>query len=146
MPTINALVSTAFLARMARITADTARALHDGPGAAKYDELFNRVRTDFNARFLSADGIYREKADEPFVQTAQILPLAFHLVPDAQRAAVAERLADDIMNRRGGSRVCRRCRRGVRAAGSDRDRTPRRRVHGRDEDRRAELGLLDRPR
>ena len=102
VPTINALVSTAFLARMAQITADTARVLHDGPGAAKYDELFNRVRTDFNARFLSADGIYREKADEPFVQTAQILPLAFHLVPDAQRAIVAERLADDIMNKRAG--------------------------------------------
>ena len=72
------------------------------PGAAKYDQLFDHVRSDFNARFLSADGVYREKAEDGFVQTAQILPLAFHLVPDAQRAAVAERLADDITNRRGG--------------------------------------------
>ena len=102
VPTINALVSTAFLARMAEIAAGTARALHDAPGAAKYDQLFDHVRSDFNARFLSADGVYREKAEDGFVQTAQILPLAFHLVPDAQRAAVAERLADDITNRRGG--------------------------------------------
>ena len=52
-----------------------------------------KITTDFNARFLGKDGIYREKADEPFLQTAQILPLAFDLVPAAQRTAVAERLA-----------------------------------------------------
>jgi len=102
VPTINALVSTAFLARMAEIAAGTARALHDAPGAAKYDQLFDRVRSDFNARFLSPEGIYREKAEDGFVQTAQILPLAFHLVPEAQRAAVAQRLADDITSRRAG--------------------------------------------
>ena len=144
VPTINALVSTAFLARMAEIAAGTARALHDAPGAAKYDQLFDRVRSDFNARFLSAEGIYREKAEDGFVQTAQILPLAFHLVPDAQRAAVAERLADDITNRRGGPRVRRRHRRRVRPAGADGDGAPRRRVHRGDPDGRAELGLLDR--
>jgi alpha-L-rhamnosidase len=102
VPTINALVSTAFLARMAHIAADTARALHDEPGAARYDELFRSVRSDFNARFLGADGVYREKADDGFVETAQILPLAFNLVPDRQRAAVAENLANDIMTRRAG--------------------------------------------
>ena len=102
VPTINALVSTAFYARMAHIAADTARVLKDQAGAAKYDALFRRVRDDFNARFLSKDGVYREKADEAFVETAQVLPLAFGLVPDEQRAAVARRLADDIMTRRGG--------------------------------------------
>jgi alpha-L-rhamnosidase len=102
VPTINALVSTAFLAKMARIAADTARALRDDVGAAKYRALLDHIRSDFNARFLSADGIYREKAEDGFVQTAQILPLAFDLVPESQRAAVAKRLADDIMDRRGG--------------------------------------------
>jgi alpha-L-rhamnosidase len=102
VPTINALVSTAFLARMAVIAADTARALHDADGATRYDALFSHVKADLNARFLSADGIYRDKATDAFVQTAQILPLAFNLVPDAQRAAVAQRLADDITSRHGG--------------------------------------------
>jgi alpha-L-rhamnosidase len=102
VPTLNALVSTAFYARMAQIAADSARALHDAEAAAKYDALFAHVREDFNARFLAADGIYRETVEQGFVQTAQILPLAFGLVPEAQRAALAERLAEDIMKRRQG--------------------------------------------
>jgi len=36
------------------------------------------------------------------VQTAQVLPLAFGLVPDERRAAVAARLVDDIVKNRGG--------------------------------------------
>ena len=36
------------------------------------------------------------------MQTAQILPLAFGLVPDDRRAALAARLADDIAKARGG--------------------------------------------
>jgi alpha-L-rhamnosidase len=102
VPTINALVSSAFYGRMARIAADVARALGDQASAAKYDSLFEKITADFNARFLGADGIYREKADEPFLQTAQILPLAFDLVPAAQRSSVAERLADDIVTKHGG--------------------------------------------
>jgi alpha-L-rhamnosidase len=102
VPTINALVSSAFYARMARIAADVARALGDQTSAAKYDALFGKITTDFNARFLGKDGIYREKADEPFLQTAQILPLAFDLVPAAQRTAVAQRLADDIITKHAG--------------------------------------------
>jgi alpha-L-rhamnosidase len=102
VPTINALVSTAFYAHLAHIAADTASALGDEAGAARWNGLFARVRTDFNARFLSSEGLYREKPDEGFVQTAQILPLAFGLVPEAQRRAVADRLAEDITARRGG--------------------------------------------
>ena len=64
-------VSSAFYARMARIAADVARALGDQASAAKYDALFGKITTDFNARFLGKDGIYREKRDEPFLQTAK---------------------------------------------------------------------------
>jgi alpha-L-rhamnosidase len=102
VPTVNAIVSTAYYARLARIAADTARALGKEDDAARYDRLFTSIRTDFNARFLSAEGFYREKETDPFVQTAQILPLAFGLVPDDRRAAVANRLADDIMTARRG--------------------------------------------
>ena len=102
VPTINAIVSTAYYAHLARIAADAARALGRPEDAARYDRLFASIRSDFNARFLTPEGIYREKDSDPFVQTAQILPLAFGLVPDDRRAALATRLADDIVNARGG--------------------------------------------
>ncbi len=102
VPTINALVSSAFYARMARIAAETARALGHTPEAARYDDLFQAIRSDFNARFFGDDGVYREKTEDGFVQTAQVLPLAFDLVPQERRAAVAERLARDITEHRTG--------------------------------------------
>jgi alpha-L-rhamnosidase len=64
--------------------------------------LFRKIRADFNARFLAPGGFYREKDGDPFVQSAQIFPLAFGLVPDDRREEVANRLADDIMKNRGG--------------------------------------------
>ena len=57
VPTINALVSSAFYARMARIAAETARALGRTPEAARYDDLFQAIRSDFNARFFGDDGV-----------------------------------------------------------------------------------------
>jgi alpha-L-rhamnosidase len=102
VPTINAIVSTAYYAHLARIAANVARALGKADDASRYDLLFASIRSDFNARFLSPDGIYREKEADPFVQTAQILPLAFGLVPDDRRAVLATRLAEDIMKARGG--------------------------------------------
>jgi alpha-L-rhamnosidase len=102
VPTINAIVSSAYYARLTRIAADVARALGKAEDAARYDALFGKIRSDFNARFLSPEGVYREKDTDPFVETAQILPLAFGLVPDERRAALASRLADDIMKARGG--------------------------------------------
>ena len=102
VPTVNAIASTAYYAHFARIAADTARALGKPQDAARYEELFGKISRDFNARFLGADGVYREKAGDPFVQTAQILPLAFGLVPESRRQALADRLAADIKERRGG--------------------------------------------
>jgi alpha-L-rhamnosidase len=103
IPTLDALASTAYYARLVRIAADAARALDRPADARRYDELFAKVRSDFNARFLSPDGAYREKPNQAFFQTAQILPLAFGLVPDDRRAALADRLAGDILGPRGGN-------------------------------------------
>lgn len=102
VPTVNALTSTAYYAHLASIAADTARALGKTEDAARYDELFKKIRADFNARFLGPGGFYREKDDDPFVQSAQIFPLAFGLVPPGKRDEVASRLADDIVKNRGG--------------------------------------------
>ena len=102
VPTINALTSTAYYAYLTRIAANTARALNKPQDAARYDELFKKIRADFNGRFFGRDGVYRDKATDPFVQSAQILPLAFGLVPDELRTEVANKLADDIMKNRKG--------------------------------------------
>lgn len=102
VPTVNALTSSAYYAYLTCIAADAARALGKNDDAARYDGLFGKIRADFNARFLGAGGFYREKDTDPFVQSAQIFPLAFGLVPDERREAVANRLAEDIVQRRGG--------------------------------------------
>jgi alpha-L-rhamnosidase len=103
VPTLNALSSSAYYAHLVRIAGDAARVLGRTEDAARYEELFGKIRADFNARFLSDDGVYREKAEEAFVETAQILPLAFGLVPEERRPALAARLADDIVKGRGGN-------------------------------------------
>ncbi|HEY7511701.1 MAG TPA: family 78 glycoside hydrolase catalytic domain [Vicinamibacteria bacterium] len=103
VPTVNALVSTAYYAEMARIAAAVARELGRPEEAARDEQLFARIRADFNARFLSPAGSYREREEQGFVQTAQILPLAFALAPDERRAAIAARLAEDITGARGGN-------------------------------------------
>lgn len=103
VPTVNAIASTAYYAHMVQIAAEVARALNKPQEATRYQQLFDRIRTDLNARFLASDGLYRERPNDPFVQTAQILPLAFGLVPDAQRAGIVAKLADDISKNRGGN-------------------------------------------
>ena len=102
VPTINALTSSAYYAYLTHIAADTARALGKVEDSARYDELFEKIRADFNARFLAPEGFYREKDGDPFVQSAQVFPLAFGLVPENRRKEVADRLADDIVKNRGG--------------------------------------------
>jgi len=104
-PTNISLSATAYYARFAQIAAAVARVLGRSADAARYDALSAAIRTDFNARFLGADGIYRETPATGFTQTAQILPLAFGLAPDAQRAAIAARLAADIRARGGNAYV-----------------------------------------
>jgi alpha-L-rhamnosidase len=96
------LSATAYYAHFARLSAEAARALGKTADAARDDALFARIRDDFNAKYLGTDGVYREKPGAPFAQTAQILPLAFGLVPEARRKPLLARLADDITNARGG--------------------------------------------
>jgi alpha-L-rhamnosidase len=105
VPTLDALVSTAYYARLVRIAADTAGVLEREADAARYRDLFARIRSDFNARFLGPDGVYRDTAGEPFAQSAQVLPLAFGLAPDDGRAALVERLAADLASRGGNASV-----------------------------------------
>ncbi len=103
IPALNALTTSAYYAHLVRIAADTARVLGLAADAQRYDALFANVRSDFNARFFTENGSYRETPGQPFFHTAQILPLAFGLVPDDRRAALAARLAGDILGARNGN-------------------------------------------
>ena len=102
-PTNIALSTTAYYAHFADIAADVARVLGRPADAARYDQLFANIRADFNAKFLGADGVYRNVPTDPFTQTAQVLPLAFGLAPENLRDDLAERVADDIVDNRGGN-------------------------------------------
>jgi alpha-L-rhamnosidase len=118
---VSHLSATAYYAKFARIASDAARVLGDSASAARYDALFANIRSAFNAQFLKLDGVYRdstprsgpagmavaEKAKGPppgsIQQSAQILPLAFGLVPDSLRAPLAAKLARDVTQIRGGN-------------------------------------------
>jgi alpha-L-rhamnosidase len=97
------LATTAYYAHLVRIAGDVAEVLGRDDDASRYRALFEAIRADFDARFLSDEGVYRENDDEPYFQSAQILPLAFGLVPDDRLGAVADRLARDIVENRDGN-------------------------------------------
>ena len=87
----------------------------------------------------------RRPTRDPFVQTAQILPLAFGLVPDDRRAAASpRRLADDILKHARRPCLRRRARRAVRAARAHGDGSPRRGVRRRHADRPSRAGATGR--
>ena len=114
------LSATAYYALFAHIAADAARALGETSDAARYDSLFTRIRAAFNAKFLGADGLYRDTTTStgpggppPAVRvappagalqhTSQLLALAFGLAPDSLRAPLAAKLAADVTRLRGGN-------------------------------------------
>jgi len=114
------LSATAYYALFAHIAADAARALGQTADAARYDSLFTRIRSAFNAKFLGADGVYHDSTTStgpggppPAVrvkppagalqQTPQLLALAFGLAPDSLRAPLAAKLAADVTRLRGGN-------------------------------------------
>ena len=114
------LSATAYYALFARIAADAARVLGETADAARYDSLFVRVRDAFNAKFLTADGVYRDTTTTtgpggppPAVlvkppagalqHTPQLLALAFGLAPDSLRAPLAAKLVADVTRLRGGN-------------------------------------------
>lgn len=98
------LSSTAYYAHFAQIASEVAQVLGMPQDVAIYERLFQNIKRDFNERFYSEeDGFYKENPDVQFTQTAQILPLAFDLVPDSLVDDIASQLAEDVENNRGGN-------------------------------------------
>jgi len=91
------LASTAYVAEFARRLADTAALLGDSDGERHWRARRGAIGDAFNAAFFDATtGTYREEHGDDFVQTANLLPLAFDLVPEGRRDDVARAIATDI--------------------------------------------------
>jgi alpha-L-rhamnosidase len=89
------IVATAYFARSADIVAQVAGLLGLGEEATRYAELAARVRTAFQAEYVTGSG--RLMADAP---TAYALALQFALLPGAaQREHAGRRLADLVKGR-----------------------------------------------
>lgn len=80
------VLATAYFAQSAALLARTAEVL-DPSAAERYRQLAQRVRETFCAAFVAPDG--RIEGD---TQTVYLLALAFDLVPDDLRTAVADHL------------------------------------------------------
>ena len=103
IPPVVAPASTAYYGYLAKIAAGSARALGRTADATHFDQVFADIRRDFDARWWDAGvGYYRESPDQIFLQSMQVLPLAFDLVPDDKRADLEAKLVDDIMKVRAG--------------------------------------------
>ena len=89
------LVNTAILCDMARCVAEAAEALGRADDAAAYRALRARMLSAFQKAFFHADAhTYGDGS-----QTTAVLPLAFGLVPEAERAPVAAQLVETIRGR-----------------------------------------------
>jgi len=88
------LIRNAYFARSADLLARSARALGRMEDAERYQQLFERVRSAFQAEFVTPRG--RVTSD---TQTSYVLALAFDLLPADQRATAARRLVQDVRER-----------------------------------------------
>ena len=92
--TLTDFIATAHFAHSADLLARAARALGKTDEAARYEKLFQDVRTAFNREFVSASGRVGENT-----QTAYALAIGFNLLPDSLVPAASERLAAAVRNR-----------------------------------------------
>ena len=85
------LIQTAYFARSTALLAKTAEVLGKKEDAAEYKSLEEKIKSAFRREFVTPNGRLSSNT-----QTAYALALAFELLPEAQRAQAAERLAADI--------------------------------------------------
>jgi alpha-L-rhamnosidase len=85
------LIQTAYFARSTELLAKTAEVLGKKADAADYAGLEEKIRGAFQKEFVTPNGRLSSNT-----QTAYALALAFGLLPEAQRAEAAGRLAADV--------------------------------------------------
>lgn len=92
------LVNTALFARQAEILSHAARTLGRREEARMFKDAWCEIVHAFNGRFINSDGMSYSSGR----QVTSVLPLAFGIVPEMNREAVALRLVENIRGRDGG--------------------------------------------
>jgi len=96
--TPRSLVWTGYYYRGAWIVSRAAELLGKADDARRYARLAGEIKRAFNATWWNKEtGQYATGS-----QTANLLPLALGIVPEAQRPGVVENIVRDIMEKRGG--------------------------------------------
>jgi len=85
------VMGTAFYAQDARQMAEMAEAIGDAKAHAEYSTLFQRIRDQFIARFVTPDGKVFGNT-----QTCLVLALRIGLLPEELRAAAVDHLRRDL--------------------------------------------------
>ena len=90
------LIGTAYFAYSTRLLAEAYRAVGNTDAAAKYEQLFQDIKTAFIKRYVKDDGhIFGN------TQSCYLMALKFDLLPDNLRAKVADLLEADIQAKGG---------------------------------------------
>jgi alpha-L-rhamnosidase len=89
------LIATAFFAHSTDLLQRTARVLGKIDDAAQYGDQLAKIKTAFNREFVTSAGRVGENT-----QTAYALALQFDLLPDELRPLAAQRLVEDVRQRK----------------------------------------------
>ena len=89
--TSNDVICTAYFACSTKLTARTAEVLGHTADAARYNNLFDRLKTAFNQAYVTDDGVVTGDT-----QTGYVLALAFDLVDGDRARRAAQHLIDNI--------------------------------------------------
>ena len=92
--TTNTVIYTAYFAYSTKLVARAAEVLGKTDDAAKYNQLFNRIKAAFNKAYITADGRIGNDT-----QTSYVLALAFDLVDGEKETQAANRLVENIEKR-----------------------------------------------
>jgi alpha-L-rhamnosidase len=92
--TPNDVIYTAYFARSALLASRAAQVLGETEDAARFLDLFHRVRSAFNNAYVSEDGSIRGDT-----QTCYVLALAADLLDEEKARSAGERLVADIKRR-----------------------------------------------
>ena len=94
------LPATAYLYRTATLMAKIATVVGEEADAKDFLAFADRVADAFNATFYDeAKGAYADNPAAAYRQTANVLPLAFGIVPDEHRETVLANLVKDVKER-----------------------------------------------
>ncbi|WP_159424664.1 family 78 glycoside hydrolase catalytic domain [Streptomyces sp. TLI_053] len=95
-----AFVGKAYRYRSVDQFADIAQQLGKSSDAALFADRAEQMKSTFNSSFYdAANHLYRSKPGGAFWQTNNVLPLEFGLAPEADTAAIAQKINNDVQSR-----------------------------------------------